>query len=458
MKLLKVFVDHPAYHRPENPYGDSFGAFGDNQFRFTLLCHAACEAPLVLPLGGYTYGEKSLFLAPNKNIEENGGSEVQVKVDKRCDMFGCATNEIGKIIAFGSPIRSFVAMLATGLGTSFGGRTKKPPFWPGYEAARTPAAELLGPSNLRMLGTIGEGIPGEHLPTNQVATKILVGQLYMEVIRVKESSSFINYYDRDVIYLRVNGNLKSFQAISQVNEVYFALEVKNGARLPGRFSRQSNQLRHYRNYDIATQAALRIEDYMYLCRESVYCYKEGLSCEWNLYIDFQSKMKDGLDTLSILAGQFQKALRAIKCFLNVMKFSVEEAIKHQLDALKYNDQPRPDYRIEVMYRFAGFDPFERSTYFGWFFDLGQFERFRRIYHHSTYRVLLGHKERKILSSLFIEENKFKQRVWVRGSRPQEEEIFQFTMAQRIGGSWDGYWLIESVLNDGGDAFAGGMAY
>ncbi|KAG6412626.1 hypothetical protein SASPL_125309 [Salvia splendens] len=58
-----VFVDHPSYHRPGTPYGDSFGAFGDNQFRFTLLCHAACEAPLVLPLGGYTYGEKCLFIA-----------------------------------------------------------------------------------------------------------------------------------------------------------------------------------------------------------------------------------------------------------------------------------------------------------------------------------------------------------------------------------------------------------
>ncbi|KAL9240543.1 hypothetical protein vseg_014750 [Gypsophila vaccaria] len=57
-----VFVDHPSYHRPGNPYGDSCGAFGDNQFRFTLLSHAACEAPLVLPLGGYTYGEKCLFL------------------------------------------------------------------------------------------------------------------------------------------------------------------------------------------------------------------------------------------------------------------------------------------------------------------------------------------------------------------------------------------------------------
>ncbi|CAJ1974406.1 unnamed protein product [Sphenostylis stenocarpa] len=58
-----VFVDHPSFHRPGNPYGDKFGTFGDNQFRFTLLSHAACEAPLVLSLGGFTYGEKCLFLA-----------------------------------------------------------------------------------------------------------------------------------------------------------------------------------------------------------------------------------------------------------------------------------------------------------------------------------------------------------------------------------------------------------
>ncbi|OIV98018.1 hypothetical protein TanjilG_16855 [Lupinus angustifolius] len=57
-----IFVDHPSFHRPGNLYGDKFGTFGDNQFRFTLLSHAACEAPLVLPLGGYTYGDKCLFL------------------------------------------------------------------------------------------------------------------------------------------------------------------------------------------------------------------------------------------------------------------------------------------------------------------------------------------------------------------------------------------------------------
>nr|WQA41340.1 SS8 [Ambrosia trifida] len=58
-----VFLDHPSFHRPGTPYGDIYGAFGDNQFRFTLLCQAACEAPLVLPLGGFTYGEKCMFIA-----------------------------------------------------------------------------------------------------------------------------------------------------------------------------------------------------------------------------------------------------------------------------------------------------------------------------------------------------------------------------------------------------------
>ncbi|KAB1204562.1 hypothetical protein CJ030_MR8G021786 [Morella rubra] len=205
------------------------------------------------------------------------------------------------------------------------------------------------------------------------------------------------------------------------------------------------------------------------------------------------------------------------------KFSAEEAVQHQLDALKYNDQPRQDYGIEVMYRFAGFDPFERSTYFGPFFDLGQFERFRRIFHHSTYRVLLGHKDRKILSSLFIKEAELlvmphhiimhfpsdtnslilmlfsiifllaDQLLWVyelknrtdtsRGFGYEELALkkkkysslpwseYQFIWwdnspifhtfldlwRQKVGGSWDGYWLTESLLHDG-DAFTGGLAY
>ncbi|CAA6665748.1 unnamed protein product [Spirodela intermedia] len=44
-----VFVDHPSYRRAGNPYGDKYGAYGDNQLR------------LYYPWG-VTYGEKCLFL------------------------------------------------------------------------------------------------------------------------------------------------------------------------------------------------------------------------------------------------------------------------------------------------------------------------------------------------------------------------------------------------------------
>ena len=60
-----VFVDHPSFHRKGSLYGDSFGVYGDNQFRFTLLAHAACEAPLILPFEGCggRYGQDLVFVA-----------------------------------------------------------------------------------------------------------------------------------------------------------------------------------------------------------------------------------------------------------------------------------------------------------------------------------------------------------------------------------------------------------
>ena len=33
-----VFVDHPSYLRPGGLYGDQAGVYGDNQWRFKLLC------------------------------------------------------------------------------------------------------------------------------------------------------------------------------------------------------------------------------------------------------------------------------------------------------------------------------------------------------------------------------------------------------------------------------------
>mmetsp|Transcript_6404 Transcript_6404/g.10959 ORF Transcript_6404/g.10959 Transcript_6404/m.10959 type:complete len:593 (+) Transcript_6404:123-1901(+) len=59
-----VFVDHPSLPREGGLYGDTFGTYGDNQFRFTLLTLAALEAPLVLPLGERgLYGQDVTFFA-----------------------------------------------------------------------------------------------------------------------------------------------------------------------------------------------------------------------------------------------------------------------------------------------------------------------------------------------------------------------------------------------------------
>lgn len=58
----RVFVDHPAIQRG-GVYGDDRGGYGDNAFRFALLCRAAIEAPRLIPLDGTTYGEDVVFWA-----------------------------------------------------------------------------------------------------------------------------------------------------------------------------------------------------------------------------------------------------------------------------------------------------------------------------------------------------------------------------------------------------------
>ncbi|GJP62432.1 hypothetical protein CLOP_g19497 [Closterium sp. NIES-67] len=119
-----------------------------------------------------------------------------------------------------------------------------------------------------------------------------------------------------------------------------------------------------------------------------------------------------------------------------LELSAEEAVQQQLWALQCNDHPYPDHGVEVMYRF---------------------ERFRRLFHHSHYRVLLSHKRHHLLSSFYVSPVRMKQRVQVEGLRPGELETFEFTLEQREGGSWDGYWFTESLVHDG-EGLTGGVAY
>jgi len=59
-----VFVDHPCIERGAGLYNADDGReYHDNLLRFSLLSAAAMEAPLVLHIGGYPYGEKVVFIA-----------------------------------------------------------------------------------------------------------------------------------------------------------------------------------------------------------------------------------------------------------------------------------------------------------------------------------------------------------------------------------------------------------
>jgi hypothetical protein len=55
----------------------------------------------------------------------------------------------------------------------------------------------------------------------------------------------------------------------------------------------------------------------------------------------------------------------------------------------------------VLYRFAGFDPFQRTSYFGVTLDLGQYERFRRIMYTPYFVSLLNLSDWELISSLEV---------------------------------------------------------
>jgi hypothetical protein len=126
----------------------------------------------------------------------------------------------------------------------------------------------------------------------------------------------------------------------------------------------------------------------------------------------------------------------------------EAAVEAQLKALKHNNFPSIDHGIEVLYRFTNFDPFARSNYFGVNLDLGQFERFRRIFYTKCYKTLLNHTESTVISSLEVAEDVWVVRVVVRNDwRKGEENTYSFTMKRRLGGYKDGMWFTQALNCD-----------
>lgn len=70
-----------------------------------------------------------------------------------------------------------------------------------------------------------------------------------------------------------------------------------------------------------------------------------------------------------------------------LQYSNLESLEVQLSALKNNNDPYLDHGIEVLYRFAGIDPWSRSNYFGRSLDLGRlFNKSKAVPDRLTFKV------------------------------------------------------------------------
>ena len=130
-----------------------------------------------------------------------------------------------------------------------------------------------------------------------------------------------------------------------------------------------------------------------------------------------------------------------------LQYDREETIQIQLESLRNNNDPYPDHGLEVLYRFAGIDPWSRSNYFGRSLDLGQFERFRRIMNTECFSLLVNHTSAEMLSSMEISEHVWKARFCVGNHYRKEERIFEFTMCRELGGRYDGVWFTRQLICD-----------
>eukprot|EP01024_Parvocaulis_polyphysoides_P015728 TRINITY_DN16938_c0_g1_i2.p2 TRINITY_DN16938_c0_g1~~TRINITY_DN16938_c0_g1_i2.p2 ORF type:complete len:192 (-),score=9.04 TRINITY_DN16938_c0_g1_i2:130-705(-) len=126
------------------------------------------------------------------------------------------------------------------------------------------------------------------------------------------------------------------------------------------------------------------------------------------------------------------------------EYTKDQALQVQLEALQNNNVPYNDHGIEVLYRFASFDPWTRCRYFGKSQDMGQFERFRRMFHGSVYSALLSHTQSSMKAALQVSETSWMQNVQI-VSVSGEIQTYSFFMVQRVGGRRDGYWFTERLL-------------
>ncbi|GLC46927.1 hypothetical protein PLESTM_001946200 [Pleodorina starrii] len=173
-----------------------------------------------------------------------------------------------------------------------------------------------------------------------------------------------------------------------------------------------------------------------------YGSRQGLARPWARRVAAAAIGDEGgllfLNNGECLSLERRKRAQLGPCF----ELSWEDALRVQLEALQNNNVPYSDHGVEVLYRFANFDPFARAKYFGRSLDLGQFERFRRVMHSPFYATLLDHSGWEVLSTLQVNEGMWCARVLVHDTHRLEQRTYAITMLQRLGGHYDGYWYTD----------------
>jgi hypothetical protein len=138
-------------------------------------------------------------------------------------------------------------------------------------------------------------------------------------------------------------------------------------------------------------------------------------------------VKEGKESVMEFSGEPQNDLQPNS------KFTPEQVIKIQLDALRRNDQPTPDSGIRIAFRFAS--PTNREA-------TGPIERFIPLVKSPLYIPLLNHR-RAVQGKLRMDGNAAQQSVTIT-DRNGRTAIYLFTLSKQREAPYADCWMTDGV--------------
>jgi len=116
------------------------------------------------------------------------------------------------------------------------------------------------------------------------------------------------------------------------------------------------------------------------------------------------------------------------------KFTPEEVVRLQLDALANNNRPYQNAGIELTFRFAS--PANKQT-------TGPLSRFIRLVHNSIYNPMLDHQTAQ-LGDLVVEDSQVFLPVTLTASDGKRVGYI-FVLSKQKGGAYDQCWMTDAVM-------------